>query len=138
MQAMDPMLRLQVETAGPAGLVVLLYRGIERSLSRAARIWERLQAEDIDWRERQRLMEEASRAVRRALDIVTHLLGTLDGSAPGTAELAARMEALYVRWTNQIVQASARQDPVLIREILPEIATVRSGWDTLVGGKTGA
>lgn len=128
---MNPMLKLQIETAGPVGLVTVLYRELERSLHRTIRLWARASEGNLPWEQQKGELEAASAAAQRATAIILHLLGTLDASAPGAAEFAARMEALYLRWIQVITAAQLQRDQEALRGILPEIKTVREGWEQL-------
>lgn len=132
--AQRALLDLQVSTASPAQLIVLLYRGAEQNLIRMLRAWERLATPGLPWERERQAVEEASAAAQKALDILSYLLAILDGSQPGTADFARSMEALYIRWIQVLTAAGARRDADAIRTILSEIRTVRSGWESAAGG----
>jgi flagellar secretion chaperone FliS len=109
--------RAEVETLSQRELVVQLYRGAERFLSRARDAM--LNGE----------IEPAHNDCQRVVAIFSELLSTLNFEQGG--EIAPRLRDLYVFFMSTISESNLHKDPKPIEKILPIIAGLRSAWETI-------
>ena len=98
-------------------LVVLLYEGAISSLKHAAAAME---AGDH---------ETKARHCTRAQAIIDELNLSLDTETGG--DVAANLRALYVFMTQHLSQASIRQDPQMIREVIACLEDLNEGWKAI-------
>lgn len=106
--------QVNVETADQITLIVMLYDGLLRFLSKAV---EKLRAGDAAYYE-----------CKKASDIAFHLLSTLREDGGG---LSKNLTSLYFYIYKQIVMANMERNARLIEEILPVVRELKSGWEEL-------
>lgn len=105
---------VQVSTANPAQIVVMLYDGVARFTGEAA--------EAMGRRDRAR----AGERIGRALAIVEELAATVDPShAP---ELADNLLAVYGFCCRRLVEANLQQSAEALAEVVQAIAPLREAW----------
>jgi flagellar protein FliS len=108
-----------VLTAPPERLVVMLYDGARRFLFQAATAMR-----DGD-------VPTAHARLRRAEQIVEHLLATLDMSQ---GEIAEKLEAIYVFCLQLLAEGRMRQDPAPLEKVGELLGELREAWAELAAG----
>ncbi len=107
--------RVQTETATGGQLIILLYGGALRYLTRAELNRDK---GDID----------GFRAdIRRAQDILTELTASLDYEAGG--EFAGNLRRLYAYLSRRIGEAEIKNDSAAIPEAQQLLRTLKSAWE---------
>ena len=107
----------QILTASPARLVATLYQAVITALRQAIHAIEN---NDIEGR---------WRANRRAIDIIDHLLMTLDAERGG--EIAANLEQLYMFIIRHLVNVDLHNDPAPAREAIALLEPLHRSWREL-------
>jgi flagellar protein FliS len=102
-----------IMTATPGQLVVMLYDGAQRFLHQAA-------AATAD-----RNVELAHNKLRRAEDIIAHLLDTLDMEQ---GDIAQRLQAIYMFCQRYLNEARVERDPTKIERVAELLGTLRGAW----------
>lgn len=102
-----------VLTAPPERLVVMLYDGACRFLHQAA---VTMRAGDVP---------TAHERLRRAEQIIDHLLSTLDMSQ---GEVAQRLEAIYLFCQRHLAEGRIRQDPTNLEKVSELLGELREAW----------
>lgn len=105
--------QLQVETASPAQLVVMMYDGALKAVKQAAAALQR------------RDLQQANSGLLQAQRIVLALQDAVDGSA---GELAAQLDSLYDYLYHNLVQANIRKDSESLEVVSGILETLRSAW----------
>ena len=114
---------VQVKTASPGELLVMLYDGLFRFLGEAKTAMEA--------GERTRAAERISRSHQ----ILQHLLAGLNREhAP---ELCENLEGLYLFSMRHIVNANIHQKPENIGEVIAVLTPLREAWSAVVRGSSG-
>jgi len=104
-----------MNTAQPGDLVVMLYDGIVRFLTNAAKA----SAEDDP--------AATGYAITRALDIIAYLQAILRSDV--APELVERLDSAYSAWSTALVRANIDRDPESIREVLSQVQGLRDAWN---------
>ena len=108
---------MEVRTANPLQLVVILYDWAIQSLQEAR---EQLRRGDIEGR---------TRAVNRTMAIISELQASLNLEAGG--EIARSLELLYAYMNRRIFEASFEQTTEPLGEVISLLTTLRSAWADL-------
>ena len=108
---------MEIRTANPLQLVVMLYDGAIQSLHEAG---EKLRQGDIGGR---------ARAANRALAIISELQASLNFAEGG--QISAALESLYGYMKRQIFVAGVENIADPLSEVISLLATLRSGWQGL-------
>jgi flagellar secretion chaperone FliS len=103
-----------VLTASPGQLVVMLYDGARRFLYQAAAAM------------REERHAEAGDRLRRAENIVDHLLCTLDMDRG--ADVASGLQALYVFFLRQMSEGRVERDPEKLDWVNGQLGELRESW----------
>lgn len=111
----------QIQTASTGELVLLLYDGAVRFLSRAQAALA------------ERRLDDASADLVRAQEIMLELLAGLDLGRGGV--LAANLRELYLFIYKTLLEANLRKDGTAIATVLRLLEPVRSAWQTAVRGE---
>lgn len=106
--------RVDAETRSPIELVVMLYDGAIRFVGEAR---DAARQNDVAGR---------TRAVSRALAIVTELQNTLRIEEGG--DLARELDRLYSYMTARLIDSNVRRDQTALDEVHRLLSTVREGW----------
>jgi flagellar protein FliS len=106
----------EILTAGPIRFIQLLYRGALDSITSARRY---LKLGDIRAR---------SRAISRAMTIVTELSMSLDHTAGG--ELSKNLAELYAYTQTLLIQANVKQSDPPLEEAERLLSTLLDGWQS--------
>lgn len=109
--------RTNVETADQRQLILMLYDGAIRFMSKAA---ARIESNDI---------EAAHNYLVRSREIVSELLATLKPEKAG--EVGTNLQRLYVYVFNRLVHANLTKDLEAVRECIHLMTTLREGWARL-------
>ncbi len=108
---------IEVRTANPLQLVVVLYEGAVSYLQEAK---GHLQRGDIEGR---------TRAINRTLAIVSELQATLNFEEGG--QVARSLESLYAYMKGRLIAANLGQDDKPLSEVMSLLSTLRSAWQEL-------
>jgi flagellar protein FliS len=114
--------RTQVQTASTGEIVVLLYDGAIRFLTRA-----RMGLEEGR-------MDGAAADLIRGQEIVLELMAGLNFDKGGT--LAVHLRDLYLFMYDTLVQANVKKDSARIQTVIDLLDEVRGAWRTVVSGST--
>jgi len=104
-----------ITDADPHRLVQLLYNGAIERINMAK---ARMQANDYAGK---------GKLINKAMEIVGGLRAFLDFEKGG--ELSARLEALYDYMERTLLEASMRNDPEKLDEVLGLLRSLKEGWD---------
>jgi flagellar protein FliS len=105
----------QTHTASPGELVVMLYRGAVRFVSKGIAA---LETQDI---------QGAHTNLVRAQEIISELLGTLDLARGG--EIADRLLGIYEYMNRRLVDANLQKDPAPAREVERFLRELLPAWE---------
>jgi flagellar protein FliS len=114
----------QIQTASTGELVLLLYDGAVRFLTRAQAALA------------ERRLDDASEDLVRAQEIVLELVAGLDLERGGA--LAANLRELYLFIYKTLLEANLRKDGTAIATVLRLLEPVRSAWQAVVRGEAEA
>ncbi|MCS6776022.1 MAG: flagellar export chaperone FliS [Chloroherpetonaceae bacterium] len=106
--------QVQIETASPTRLIVMLYDGALRFCTLAL---EAMQA---------RQLEAQNNYLIKAQRIIGELMSSLNREAGG--EVAANLFRLYTHILQQLVQANLTDDPALIESAIQALRELRESW----------
>lgn len=106
--------QVQIETASPTRLVVMLYDGALRFCTLAL---ESMQA---------RQLEAQNNYLIKAQRIIGELMSSLNREAGG--EVATNLFHLYTHMLQQLVQANLTDDPALIESVIQVLRELRESW----------
>ncbi len=109
----------EIMTATPCQLVVKLYDSAINSL---------LLAEDAI---RRRDIKARHAANLKALDVISHLTGTLDLERGG--EIAGNLHRLYDFMRVRLVEVDIKNDPQAARDVIGLLQPLRASWQQLDG-----
>jgi flagellar secretion chaperone FliS len=107
-----------VLSATPEALVVMLYDGARRFLFQAG----------VSMRDGQ--IELSHRKLRRAEDIIRHLLDALDMDQ---GEISERLEAIYLFCLRHLQQARFDRDANKLDKVSGLLGELREAWATIAG-----
>jgi flagellar protein FliS len=114
-----------VANASPTKLVQILFEHVLSNLATAHgcmnRIHNNLPLGDV---------VAKCAAVRKALQIIGHLNGTLDKEKGG--KIAENLSLLYDYMLHRLVLANATNDASIIVEVSGLVKTIKHGWDQIV------
>lgn len=110
--------KVQVESASPEKLVLMLYDGAIRKLGQAEAAF------------REDKVEEFHEHVVRVQKIVSELLGALDADKGG--DLAENLERLYDYMLRQLSLALVRKNLDQVEEVKILLSELREGWKGVV------
>ena len=104
-----------ITDADPHKLVQLLYNGAIERINMAK---ARMQANDYAGK---------GQLINKAIEIVSGLRAFLDFEKGG--ELSAQLEALYDYMERALLEASMKNDPAKLDEVLVLLRSLKEGWD---------
>jgi flagellar protein FliS len=110
-------LEVEVRTANPLQLIVMLYDGAVKYLQEAR---EHLRRGDIEGR---------TRSINRALAIVSELQATLNFEEGGP--VARSLESLYAYMKGRLIAANLGQEDKALSEVISLLSTLKSAWQEL-------
>lgn len=113
--------KVNVSTADPVRIIVLLYEGAIKNLNQAIR------AIDGD-------RELMSAKITRTLDIINYLRNALDHEKGG--EIAGNLERLYEYMRDVLSQANIHPDAAKMEHVISLLQTVLEGWRGIVANQT--
>lgn len=114
--------RVNVSTADPVRVVVLLYEGAIKNLNQSIRVM----GTDI---------ETASAKLTRTLEIINYLRSVLDHEKGG--EIATNLERLYEYMRDTLSEANIRHDTEKIQSVIGLLQTLLEGWRGIVASQGG-
>lgn len=107
----------EVMTLSQRDLIIKLYKGAEGFLLQAV---HHIRNEELGL---------GGQKCQKAKRIFMELLSTLNFEAPG--DIAEKLRDLYLFLVTEISEASLRKEPERIVKLLPVIATLREGWESV-------
>ncbi|HSR67492.1 MAG TPA: flagellar export chaperone FliS [Acidobacteriota bacterium] len=107
--------RMQITTADPFELMLILYRGAVQRLQSAAKHMK-------EGRIEQRVAD-----LNKAQDMILELKVTLDFEKGG--DIAKQLDRLYSYMLSRLVEANARQEVEGLLEVVRLLKTLISGWE---------
>lgn len=116
-RGIDTYRRTNVHTRSPLELVVMLYDGTLQSLGEAR---DAMARKDVGAR---------TRAISRALAILTELQGTLNMKEGGA--IAEELDRLYAFAISRLVDVTTKRDASAIDEIVRVLTPLRDGWSQI-------
>jgi len=111
---------MEVCTASPLQLIVMLYDGAAQSLQEAR---EQLKRGDIEGR---------TRSLNRAIAIISELQASLNFESGG--QIAMSLESLYSYMKTRIVASNFGQTAEPLDEVIPLLTMLRSAWQEISYG----
>jgi flagellar protein FliS len=121
MQAHQHYQRVNISTADPLRIVIMLYEGAIKNLNQALRLLDANVA-------------EAGARIGRALEIIHYLHNALDHEKGG--DIAANLQRLYDYLRDILNEANIRHDHAKIREAIALLQTLLEGWRGILSGQT--
>ena len=106
----------EIETASPGKLLLLLYDGAIKRLTRAR---ELMQDENAS-------REDIHGQLIKTQEILVELMLALDWNVGG--ELPARLHSLYDFMYRRLVEANLKHDTAMLDEVIELLNTLRDGW----------
>ncbi|MCA9514646.1 MAG: flagellar export chaperone FliS [Myxococcales bacterium] len=106
--------RVQITTASPAEVIVLLYDGLTRFCVTARRAIE------------SKMFADAGEALDKAHAIIVHLIDSLDDAV--NPELTAHLRRMYFAWSRALMKAQISQDLVEMDEIIEQMRSLGDAW----------
>lgn len=113
-QPFDRYRRVQVETASPVQLIIMMYEGIARFLNRAASFIETGE------------YARADTLLERSNAIVNELISTLNFEAGG--EIAQNLGSIYTMTIRETLLARLRRDAKKLKSLASLYIDLRGGW----------
>lgn len=108
-----------VTTQSKGRLILLLYDGAIKFLKLAI---EKLQAGDF---------EAKGRYISRAQDIINELNAVLNTDSGG--QIAGNLQRLYAFMNRHLLEANARRDAQMIREVIRILEDLNQAWKAVAG-----
>ena len=113
--------RINVSTADPVRMVVLLYEGAVKNLNQALN----LMGQDNDG---------AGAKINRALEIINYLRSSLNHEQGG--EIADNLERLYEYMRDTLALANIQSDKEKIQHVIGLLQTLLEGWRGIISNQT--
>ncbi|MBI3657929.1 MAG: flagellar export chaperone FliS [Acidobacteria bacterium] len=120
MKSNDPYKEMQIRSAKPTELVLLLYDGSINFLKQAK---QHMHTGNI---------EERVKLINRAIEIVSELLASLNLTEGGA--YAYKLSQLYTYMINRLFVANVTQSMEALDEVIKLLVTLRDGWRIVVTG----
>lgn len=115
--------QIEVETASPGRLVLMLYDAAIKNCRQAAVAWESGNSSN----------ETVARdKLYRAQDILTELIGSLNFEA---GDLARQLFQLYEYMNYRLIQSVVRRDASAAREVAKLLEELREAWEQALKGR---
>ena len=108
-----------ITDASPHKLIALLFDACQENLAIAKGAIERKE------------VKKKAEAIKKALDIIVRLLGSLDFEKGG--DVATKLDDLYTFCTNRLALANALNDSSKVDEVFKVIAELKLGWSQIEG-----
>lgn len=106
---------VEVKTADPFELVILLYQGAIRNLNKAKSHLNRGE------------IEPRVQAINKAMAIIGELQAVLDFEKG--KEIATSLDRLYTYMLNRLTEANVNRDTQRLEEVIKLLQTLKSGWE---------
>lgn len=110
--------RIEISTADPMRVVILLYEGAIKNLNQAHELFE---AED---------RKAASSKITRTQEIINYLRNALDHQQGG--EIADNLERLYEYMRDTLNEANIKRDRDKLQEVVGLLQTLLEGWRAVI------
>jgi flagellar protein FliS len=110
--------RMQVETASPGRLLLLLYEGALKNL--------RLAKAGIE----QKNISQAHNSLIKAQNIVLQLNEDLNMEAGG--EIAQNLRNLYLFIYQRMIDANVQKNAAMVQEAIDLLSKLKEGWDGVI------
>lgn len=109
--------QIEVETASPGRLVLMLYDAAIRNCRQAVAAWE--SSNETVAREK----------IYRAQDILAELIGSLNFDA---GDLARNLFRLYEYMNYRLIQSAVRKDVAAVQEVAKLLEELREAWEQVI------
>jgi flagellar protein FliS len=113
--------KINISTADPVRIIVLLYEGAIQNLNQTARLFGKDN-------------ETASAKLARTLEIINYLRSALDHEKGG--EVAFNLERLYDYMRDTLAEANTKRDTAKVQEVIKLLQTLLEGWRGIVSNQT--
>jgi flagellar protein FliS len=113
--------QVNISTADPLRIVIMLYEGAIKNLNQALR-----RLEDNP--------KEAGERIGRTMDILNYLRNSLNHEKGG--EISVNLERLYEYMRDILNEANIHRDHTKVREAIALLQTLLEGWRGLLSGQT--
>ena len=107
--------RINVETATPEALILMLYDGALRFMTQAELAFE------------EKNIEKINNYLIKVQAIFTELQCSLDKEKGG--DIATNLERLYIFFNSRLVEANMKKDVKYLLEIRPLVQNMRDSWE---------
>jgi flagellar protein FliS len=115
----------RIKTASQGQLVIILYDEVVKQLNRALDL---LELNNSTKKEPGRI-EQISKAVMKAEEIITELMVSLDFEQGG--EISKNLFALYTWFNRELLEANIAQDTKRMTTVRNMLSDLRSTWNTI-------
>lgn len=106
---------MEITTADPFELILILYRGAVHRLQSSLDAFE---AKNI---------ERRATDINKAVEMIAELKGSLDFERG--QQIAVQLDRLYSYMLRRLSEANCRQDANIVREVINLLKTLESAWD---------
>jgi flagellar protein FliS len=115
----------RIKTAGQGQLIVMLYDEVVRQLTMAVELLEINQTDNKD----PGRIEQISKAVMKAEEIITELMVSLDFDLGG--EISKNLFSLYTWFNRELMEANIAQDVGRIKVVKNMLSDLRNTWSAV-------
>jgi len=120
----------KVTTASQGQLIIMLYDEAVKQLTKAAELLELNNKQKKDPGK----IEQISKAVMKAEEIITELMVSLDFEQGG--EISKNLFALYTWFNRELLEANIAQDIKRIKSVKDMLSELRNTWSEIAGKYT--
>jgi flagellar protein FliS len=120
----------KVKTAGQGQLIIMLYDEAIRQLTKAVELLET----DNKQKKDPSKIEQISKAVMKAEEIITELMVSLDFEQGG--EISKNLFALYTWFNRELLEANIAQDIKRIKTVKDMLSELGNSWNEIAGKYT--
>ncbi len=113
-QAQNHYQQMEIKTADPFELILIIYRGALKNLTEAL---EHMEAGRI---------EQRVGAINKSVELIAELKSSLDFEQG--KHIARSLDQLYTYMLKRLTEANLRQDPEPLREVIKLMRTLESAW----------
>ncbi|HBD96344.1 MAG: flagellar export chaperone FliS [Spirochaetes bacterium GWF1_31_7] len=108
----------QIETADQGKLIVMLYDGAIKFISRAIELMDRKKVTGED-------IETIHKNIIRTQDIITELMSSLNMDA---GDISQRLFSIYMYMNNKLIEGNIQKDSKPLTEVKNHLIELREAW----------
>jgi flagellar protein FliS len=112
----------RIKTASQGQLIIMLYNEAVKRLDHALDLLER----NDSGKKRPNRIEQISKSILKAQEIITELMASLDFERGG--EIAKNLFSLYTWFNQELLAANIKQDPQRLSGVRNMLNDLRSAW----------